>query len=147
VAKHLTDKEKKKVIAEYVSCGNYSEVARKFGLSVSGAKKIITGNPDSVKKYNNKKKENDLDMIAYLEHKKDTAQNIISKILNNLDNDELLKKASIREQATVMAILTDKFIIPHTTRITKIDDEHYEENKEALRDKLVKELGNNNDKV
>ena len=33
MAKHLTDREKKKIIADYAECGNYSQVARKHKVS------------------------------------------------------------------------------------------------------------------
>jgi len=122
VAKHLDDKTKKKIIAEYVDCGNYSAVARKFGISDNAVKKIVKNDKKSSDKCERKKEENTNDMLSYLDNKKTDAQCIISNILNNLKNPELLETASVKEQATVMAILIDKFASPLMNSITTNKD-------------------------
>ena len=40
MAKHLTDAKKKKIIADYVGCGNYSEVARKNKVSKDTVRRL-----------------------------------------------------------------------------------------------------------
>lgn len=56
VRKKLTDKQKKLIIADYIDCGNYSEVARKYKVSDTAVRKIIKADKDSVKKFEQKKK-------------------------------------------------------------------------------------------
>ena len=55
----LTDKQKKKIIADYVENDNYSETARKNKVAVDTVRRIILNsknNEDFVKKVNKKKK-------------------------------------------------------------------------------------------
>jgi predicted transcriptional regulator len=142
----LTDKQRKKIIADYIQCGNYSQVARKHGISVTYVKKLVTKDKDSVNRFKQKKEENTRDILQYLDSRKIKIQGILDTIIDSITEEEI-KKASLTSRTTVFGTLIDKCVIPYTNKITKVDDEHYEENKEALRDKLVKELGNNNDKV
>lgn len=55
MAKHLTDREKKKIIADYAECGNYSQVARKHKVSFDTVKRVVISDPETVKKRNKKK--------------------------------------------------------------------------------------------
>ena len=49
MAKHLTDAKKKQIIADYVECGNYSEVARKHKVSKDTVRRL-SNRTDIVKK-------------------------------------------------------------------------------------------------
>ena len=142
----LTDKQRKKIIADYIQCGNYSQVARKHGISVTYVKKLVTKDEDSVNRFKQKKEENTKDILQYLDSRKIKIQGILDTILESITEKDI-KNAPLQSRTTVFGTLIDKAILPYTNKINKTDDEHYEENKEALRDKLVKELGNNNDKV
>lgn len=55
MAKHLTDREKKKIIADYAECGNYSQVARKHKVSFDTVKRVVISDPETVKKAEQKK--------------------------------------------------------------------------------------------
>ena len=48
MAKHLTDREKKKIIADYAECGNYSQVARKHKVSFDTVKRVVISDPETV---------------------------------------------------------------------------------------------------
>ena len=39
MAKQKTDKEQKEIIAYFLECNNYSQTARKFGMSDTGVRK------------------------------------------------------------------------------------------------------------
>ena len=148
MAKKKTDRTHKQIIAEYANCQNYSEVARKFKLSVSGVKKIVLRDKDSLNLCNEKKKQNDLDMIQYLESQKTTAQSVISQILKNLNDPGIINKASAQQQATVLGIVVDKFILPYTNKVNKADDDNYKENKDTVKNKLLECMGDKgNDKI
>ena len=142
----LTDKQRKKIIADYVQCGNYRQVARKHGVSDTAVRKIVGKDPKNLQRFAEKKEENTKDILQYLDSRKIKIQGILDTILESITKEDI-KKAPLQSRTTVFGTLIDKAILPYTNKITKVDDEHYEENKEALRDKLVKELGNNNDKV
>lgn len=110
MAKHLTDKQKKKIIADYVECGNYSEVARNHKISASGVKKIVIADSNSMKKFEQKKEENTKDMIEYLDSKKLKAFDFIDKALDGMIDDEKIKKTSVSQLATAMGIVIDKYV-------------------------------------
>ena len=71
MAKHLTDAKKKQIIADYVECGNYSEVARKHKVSKDTVRRL-SNRTDIVKKAQEKKEQNTRDMLEYLDQKRDT---------------------------------------------------------------------------
>lgn len=68
----LTDKQKKKIIADYVDNGNYSETARLNNTTDTTVRTIIKENKNiALKKMEQKKEENTQDMLQYLESKKE----------------------------------------------------------------------------
>ena len=54
----LTDKQKKKIIADFISNTNYSETARMNNVSDTTVRKIIKENPECLEKVEEKKAEN-----------------------------------------------------------------------------------------
>lgn len=52
----LNDLDKKKIIESYVECQNYSEVARKFKVSSTTVKTIVSSDEKTLKKLEQKKK-------------------------------------------------------------------------------------------
>ena len=50
----LTDKQKKKIIADYAINQNYSETARMNNVTDTTVRKIVKENPDSLKKIEEK---------------------------------------------------------------------------------------------
>ena len=55
MAARLTDKQKKKIIADYVELGSYNAVARKHGVSNHTVKRIALGEAETSKKVQHKK--------------------------------------------------------------------------------------------
>ena len=50
MAKHLTDREKKKIIADYVELESYNAVAKKHNVSATTVKNTVLKNNESVNK-------------------------------------------------------------------------------------------------
>lgn len=109
MAKHLTDKQKKKIVAYWVECNNYSETARKFKLSPSGVKKIVQEDNESVKKCEQKKEENTQDMLAYMESKKENVFNFMDMVFDDLVDKDKIKRTPINQLVTSLGILMDKY--------------------------------------
>ncbi len=109
MAARLTDKQKKMIIADYVELGSYNAVAKRHGVSFDTVKRIVNNEPQIVKKTEQKKEENTLDMLAYMDSKKEQAQGIIDLYLSALANPEKLEKASVNNIATALGIIVDKF--------------------------------------
>lgn len=108
MAKRLTDLKKKKIIADYVECGNYSAVARKHKVSKDTVRRLAR-QKDIVQKAQEKKEQNTKDMLEYMENKKHDAMKFISLALNEMMEPEKLAKASTRDLATSIGIIIDKF--------------------------------------
>ena len=108
----LTDKEKKRIIAEYIDCQNYCEVARKHNISPTGVKKIVLKDKDSFRKCEQKKQENTLDTLEYIMSLKEKKQRILNKLLNAIeekatDTDNKIKQ-NTKDLATAYGIILDK---------------------------------------
>lgn len=109
MAKHLTDREKKKIIADYVELESYNAVAKKHNVSATTVKNTVLKNNESVKKCEQKKEQNTADILEFMDKKKDDVCNIISLYLSELQNSDKLQRASIQSIATSLGIVIDKF--------------------------------------
>lgn len=107
----LTDKQKKKIIADYVDNGNYSETARMNNTTDVTVRRVVEEDKDNVlKKVEQKKEENTQDMLQYLDSKKENKKRVIDLCFKALE-DKLASPdmfTSIRDIAMVYGILVDK---------------------------------------
>lgn len=106
----LTDKQKKKIIADYVDNGNYSETARINNTTDTTVRTIIKDNKDmALKKMEQKKQQNTKDILEYMEETKDKRKKVIDlcleKMEERLNKDELM---NIKDIATAYGVLVDK---------------------------------------
>lgn len=105
----LSDRQKKKIIAEYIAGdGQVSqrELAKRYQVSQKTISKILT-DEESTQKVYEKKKENEMSMLAFLDDRSWKAQSIIDKILETLPND--FEKSSMRDKAGLLKILAETF--------------------------------------
>ena len=109
MAKHLTDREKKKIIADYVELESYNAVAKKHNVSATTVKNTVLKNNESVKKCEQEKEQNTADILEFMDKKKDDVCSIISLYLSELQNSDKLQRASIQSVATSLGIVIDKF--------------------------------------
>lgn len=106
----LTDKQKKKIIADYVDNGNYSETARMNNTTDTTVRTIIKDNKDmALEKMEQKKQQNTKDILEYMEETKDKRKKVIDlcleKMEERLNKDELM---NIKDIATAYGVLVDK---------------------------------------
>lgn len=109
MAKHLTDRQKKKIIADYVELGSYNAVAKKHKLSATTVKNTVLKDKKSVEKCEQKKEQNTADILAFMEGKKQDVCDIISLYLEYLKDPNKLERASVQSIATSLGIVIDKF--------------------------------------
>ena len=121
MAARLTDEQKKRIIADYVESGSYNATAKKFGISDKTVKAIVTADPESTRISEQKKKENTVNMLQYMNSRKDQAQGVIDSYLEALADPEKLEEATLAQISTAMGIIVDKFI--------KVDDFKTDEDK------------------
>lgn len=110
-AQRLTDKQKKKIIADYVQCQNYRAVAKQNGVSPNTVRKIVASSPDTEQKCTIKKEQNTQDMLSYMESKKERVQEIIDVYLGVLTDPEKLEGATLQQITTALGTLIDKWTV------------------------------------
>ena len=105
----LTDKQKKKIIADYVDNGNYSETARMNKVDEKTVRRIVKSDDDFPKKALEKKQQNTKDILEYMEETKEKRKKVIDlcleKMEERLNKDELM---NIKDIATAYGVLVDK---------------------------------------
>ena len=110
MAARLTDKQKKKIIADYVESGSYRATAKKFGVSDNTVRKICNENADVAQKCAQKKEQNTADMLSYMESRKEQAKEVLDSYITALADPLKIDSAKLSEVATAMGIVIDKFI-------------------------------------
>lgn len=109
MAARLTDKQKKKIIADYIQLESYNAAAKINGVSPNTVKNLVTGNADIAQKCELKKEQNTADILDYMERQSNDVCKVLGLYLGELKNPEKIKSAGPREIATTMAILIDKY--------------------------------------
>ena len=110
-AQRLTDKQKKKIIADYVQLQNYTKTAKLNDVAESTVRKIVKNNPDCANQCDIKKEQNTQDMLFYMESKKERVQEIIDVYLGVLTDPEKLEGATLQQITTALGTLIDKWTV------------------------------------
>lgn len=109
VAARLTDKQKKKIVADYVQLGSYNAVSKIHGVSATTVKNIVLKSADIVKKCEEKKEQNTADILDYMEGQRNDVCKVLGICLSELKKAERYEKTPPQQIATTMAILIDKY--------------------------------------
>ena len=108
----LTDKEEKKIIADYVETNNYSEVARLNGVSVNTVRRVIErqDSDELEKKVKQKKIENTKSTLEYMEEQHEVKKRLLDKLLKGMEvkAEEIDMFTNIKDLATAYGIILDK---------------------------------------
>ena len=106
----LTDKQKKKIIADYIDNNNYSETARINNISETSVRRIVKGNEGITEKVEQKKEENSQDMFEYMKNKDNDKKRIVDLCFEALDKklSNLDMFTNVKDIATVYGIIMDK---------------------------------------
>lgn len=127
----LTDRQRKKIIAEYVNADgkiSQQQLAEKYGVSRQAISKILN-TTEGCERLQQKKEENTLSMLEFMEQQKDQAQTLMQKILSCAEVD--IEKASLRDKMGAFKILSEAF--------TATTNDNQKTEKSAL-DSIVKGL-------
>lgn len=111
MAARLTDRQKKKILADYVQTSNYCATAKINGVSATTVKNIVRANADIVEKCEQKKEENTADVLAYMESQRETVCQIIGKGLAVLNDPAKLAEATPSQITTAIGTLIDKWTL------------------------------------
>lgn len=111
MAARLTDRKKKKIIADYLELGSYAATARKNKVSDKTVKAVVTADPEFARKSEQKKEQNSADVLSYMEGKRDLVCEILEKGLLALNQDGKLAKSSPVQITTAIGTLIDKWVM------------------------------------
>lgn len=109
MAARLTDKQKKKIIADYLESQSINATAKKNNVSWGTVRSVIDGMEDIEEKLEQKKEENTADILAYMESQKGIVCEILGKGLEALNSQEKLAEATPAQITTAMGTLIDKW--------------------------------------
>ena len=109
MAARLTDRQKKKIIADYMAVESYNAVAKMNGVSKDTVKRIIQNCENFAQKAQQKKEDNTADILAYMESQRGMVCEIIGTGLTVLNDEEKLKEATPAQITTAIGTLIDKW--------------------------------------
>ena len=94
MAKRLTDRQRKKIIADYIELGSFNAVAKLHGVSRQTVKTICDSDQQTGQKLQCKKEQNTADLLEHMEQKRDKVCSIMDKYLDALLDEEKIAKAT-----------------------------------------------------
>jgi len=105
-----SDKERKQIVADYIECNNYSEVARKYNVSVDTVRRFVREDKDFANNLKQKKEENTQSTIEYMQTQHETKKRILDKILKAIEDksENIDLFTNIKDLATAYGIILDK---------------------------------------
>lgn len=109
MAARLTDKQKKKIVADYLELGSYNAAARKNGVSNHTVKRIVLETPEISKKVQQKKEQNTADVLSHMESQKDEVIKVLDEYLAAMRDPAKIKRAGVVQLATALGIVIDKY--------------------------------------
>ena len=109
MAARLTDKQKKKIVADYLELGSYNAVAKKNGVSNHTVKRIVLETPEISKKVQQKKEQNIADILSHMESQKDEVIKVLDEYLAAMRDPAKIKRAGVVQLATALGIVIDKY--------------------------------------
>lgn len=106
----LTDKQKKLIIADYLECQNYREVARKHNKCVNTIRNVVNADKNIEKKLTQKREENTEDILGYLGEQNGRIKRVLESLLRGIETkaNNLTEKDNIRDLTTAYGIIVDK---------------------------------------
>lgn len=109
----LTDKQKSKIVADYLNNQNFSETARINNVSDMTVKRIVEkeDQQELLRKVEQKKEENTLSVLEAMDKEKDKKINVLKKTLDFINNkvenvDDIF--TSVKDVATAYGVVYDK---------------------------------------
>lgn len=109
MAARLTDRQKQKIVADYLETGSYRATGKMNGVADGTVKRIVLECGDIKQKVEQKKEENANDILAYMDSKRNIVCEILGKGLDALNSPDKLAEASPAQITTALGTLIDKW--------------------------------------
>ena len=111
MAARITEVRRKKILADYLETENYRETGRRNGVSDVTVRKLVMENSDFKRAIEAKKEQDEADIIAYIDSKRDKVCKIIALGLDALADPEKLRGATPAQITTALGTLIDKWLL------------------------------------
>jgi Transcriptional regulators len=105
----LTDKQKKKIIAEKINGSSLRALAAKYGVSRTTISRVLKSDKEMSQKVTQKKAENTASVLAFMESQKNDVCRVIGSLLKAIEDPEKIADATLNQIATAMGIVIDKY--------------------------------------
>lgn len=105
----LTDKQRKKIIAESVNGSSIRALAAKYNVSTTTIQRVLKSDTELTQKVAQKKAENTVSILAFMDSKKNDVCGLIDKLLAAMGDEDKLAAATVNQLATAMGIVIDKY--------------------------------------
>lgn len=139
----LTDKQRKKIIAEHIDGASIRALAKKYKVSTTTIQRTIRSDTEFTQKVTEKKAENQKQVLAHMDEKKEQVCTIVDKILLQMGDDKKIASTPLNQLATTMGILIDKFTANEVSRANATEENNLAR---AIAD-AAKHIGEHNDEV
>lgn len=118
----LTDKQRKKMVADRVNGMSIRALAEKYGVSTSTVQSTIKRDKKVTQKITQKKEQNTAEVLAYMDSKKKDVCDLIDALLKEMRDGEKIKATPLNQLATTMGILIDKFTANEVSRANATEE-------------------------
>lgn len=108
MASRLTDKQKKKIIADRADGMSIRQLADKYRTSTTTVHRTLKSDPETERKVTQKKEKNTADIIAYMESKREKVCEVIDVSLEVLP-EKIRAAKTASEVTTALGTLIDKW--------------------------------------
>lgn len=105
----LSDKQRKKIIAEFVNGSSMTTLAKKYDVSTATIHRVVHSDEKVKEKVERKKEENTQSVLAYMESKKNDVCDLIDRLLVAMNDPAKIAATPLSQLATSMGIVIDKF--------------------------------------
>lgn len=139
MAARLTDKQRKKIVADYLELGSYRATGRKNNVSAGTVKRIVEECDDIEQKVSQKKEENTADVLAYMESQRGIVCEIIGKGLMVLNSETKLAEATPAQITTAIGTLIDKWTAIRTGPADEVREDGLSQSLRELADEMESE--------
>lgn len=106
----LTDKQKKKIVADYIETQNYKQTGIKNKVDTETVRRVVKADKDFAKKLERKKEENTQTTLEYMDKQHETKKRILDKLLKGIElkADDIDMFTNVKDLATAYGIIIDK---------------------------------------
>jgi hypothetical protein len=111
MAARLTDRQKKKIVADYLETESYNATAKKNGVCGQTVRRVVEESQGITENLKRKKEENTADILAYMDSQRGIVCEIIGKGLAALNDPDKLAEAKPAQITTAIGTLIDKWAL------------------------------------